>query len=150
MYPPRLVPQQPMLRPSRYPHNQALGGHQPSPLLHPRKLRSPCATEIPVLQLPQCCQHCGVHAAAGFICWGQRYRQSGSPTQTGSQKVTQGQVGIQTHKAPRHQPDPCFGVRSQAVAPKAPPKKGNSGLSRLDSRKARPRHTAGSWDFTLG
>lgn len=89
MYPPQLVPQQLMLRLSRYPHNQAFGGHQPTPLLHPRKLHSPCATQVPVLQLPQCCQHRGVHLVAGFICCEQRHRQSGSPAQRRFQKVTQ-------------------------------------------------------------
>jgi len=84
-----------MLMPSRHPHNQALGGHQPSPLLHPRKLHSPCTTEIPILQLPQRCQHCGVHTAAGFVCWGQRQavRLSHSDRLPDS---NQGHVGIQT------------------------------------------------------
>lgn len=60
------------------------------------------------------------------------YHLSGTETQavrlsyTNRLPVTQDQVGIQTCKAPRQQPDPCSGVCSQAVAPTAPPKKGNS------------------------
>lgn len=150
MYPPQLVPQQPMLRPSRHPHNQALGGHQPSPLLHPRKLCSPCATEISVLQLPQHCQHRGVHTAASFIYWGPRYRQSGFPAQTGSQKVTQGQVGIQTYKAPWHQPDPFLWHAQPGCCTKSTTQKGKFRTVQAGFHERQPKTHFRLLGFHLG
>lgn len=87
----------------------AKAGAAPPSLLCPEQLRSPCATEIPILQLPQRRQHRRVHAAARFVWWGQE-RQAVRLSCPNRQPVTQGRVGIQTCKALRQQPDPCSGV----------------------------------------
>lgn len=88
----------------------AKAGAVPNSLLRPERLRSPCAPEIPILQLPQRRQHRRVHAAARFVWWGQE-RQAVRLSCPKRHPVTRGRVGIQTCKAPRQQPDPCSGVR---------------------------------------
>lgn len=106
--------------PSRYPHNQVLGGHEPSP-----SCTAGSCTHLAPPKYPSC-SFCNIASTVGWTLllvssvW-KMHRQKGSHTQTHSQKVTQDQVGIQTPKAPWS--DPYSGVHVQAMVPKAPRKK---------------------------
>lgn len=107
--------------PSRYPHNQAHGGHEPSPSCTAGSCTHLAPPKYPSCSFRSIASSVGCTLLLVSSVW-KMHRQSGSHNQTHSQKVTQDQVGIQTPEA--LWPDPHSGVCGQAVVPKAPPKKG--------------------------